>query len=65
MQKRKTVEGDKELTLEQRRRFLKLPIAKRRAQMVKQAARMVRLYQSDKEGRRGEQWQGGDIVEPS
>lgn len=63
MAKRKTVEAKQELSLEQRRRFLKLPIEKRRVQMDKQAARMARHYESAKEVRAREAWQGGDIAE--
>ena len=51
------------LTLEQRRRFLKLPLEERRRQMAEQAAQMVQHYESPDEIQDRAEWQGGDIVE--
>jgi hypothetical protein len=65
MAKKKTAELKRELTHEQRRDFLKMSLAERRRQMAKQAARMVRHYESATEVGERERWQGGDIVELS
>jgi hypothetical protein len=64
MTKRRIVELEQELTLEQRRRFLKLPIEQRRSQMQQQAAQVAQHYESAGQIDEREQWQGGDLVEP-
>jgi hypothetical protein len=46
MKKPTSADTRRELTLEDRRRFLKLPMEERRRQMEQQAARVVRLYTS-------------------
>lgn len=51
------------MTLDQRRAFLKLPIAERRRILAQQAEQAVRQYESDESLREREAWQGGDIVE--
>ena len=51
---------DQPLTLEERRAFLKLPMALRRKIMAEQAVRVEAFYMADTE--RGE-WQSGDILE--
>ncbi len=63
MAKRKAMLPMAELTLEQRRSFLRLSVQKRRREMAKQAARMVRYYQADDKVSEREQWQGGDLVD--
>ena len=65
MTKRKTAEANQALTLEQRRRFLKLPIEQRRGQMAKQAARMRAPLSFESALSARELWQGGDLVEPN
>jgi hypothetical protein len=63
MAKRKAMLPKAELTLEQRRIFLNLSVQKRRREMEKQAARMVRHYQADDKVSEREKWQGGDLVD--
>ena len=51
------------ITLEQRRAFLKLPLAERRRILSQQVEDAVRHYGSDECMKEREAWQGGDIVE--
>jgi hypothetical protein len=60
-----TAEQEQGLTLEQRRRFLALPLEERRRQMAEQAARVAEHYESAEAVKEREVWQGGDLVEPS
>ena len=53
--------SSKQMTLEQRRAFMKLPIKDRRQRMAKQAERMVEYYKSAKKTAQRQAWQGGDI----
>ena len=55
--------ADQSLTLEQRRRFLKLPLVERRRQMAEQAAQMAEHYEAARETQERAEWQGGDIVD--
>ena len=55
--------ADQSLTLEQRRRFLTLPLAERRRQMTEQAAQMAEHYEAARETQVRAEWQGGDIVD--
>ena len=57
------VNSEQSLTLEQRRRFLKLPLEERRRQMAEQADQMVEHYESPDQAQDRAEWQGGDIVE--
>lgn len=50
---------DRELTLEKRREFLRLPLEQRRRLLCDQAARLSAHYERDSTER--EQWQGGDV----
>jgi hypothetical protein len=63
MEKPSMVNSGQSLTLEQRRRFLKLPLEERRRQMAEQAAQMVQHFESPDEIQDRGEWQGGDIVE--
>ena len=56
-------EIERGLTLNQRRAYMKLPLAERRKQLAEQAERMVQHYESEPETTTRELWQGGDIVE--
>jgi hypothetical protein len=57
-----TAEQEQGLTLEQRRRFLALPLEERRRQMAEQAACMAFHYESAAEMKEREKWQGGCFV---
>lgn len=50
-------------TLEQRRAFLRLPLAERRRQMAEQAQRMSEIQDTAAEDHERHEWQGGDLVE--
>ena len=63
MAKPSMVNSEQSLTLEQRRRFLKLPLEERRRLMAEQAAQMVQHYELPDEIQDRAEWQGGDIVE--
>ena len=56
------VKSEPGLTLEQRRRFLKLPLEERRRLMAEQAAQMMQHYELPDEIQDRAEWQGGDIV---
>lgn len=58
-----TTDASQRWTLEQRRAFMKLPLAERRRHMAEQAERMLVYYQSAEEAAERQAWQGGDIVE--
>jgi len=51
------------MTLEQRRAFLKLPLAERRRILSQQAESAATHHESEESLREREAWQGGDIVE--
>ncbi len=51
------------LTLEDRRSFLRLPLAERRQKLAEQAEYMIEHYNSKLVSEERERWQGGDIVE--
>jgi hypothetical protein len=57
------VSSELPITLEQRRAFLKLPLAERRKILSRQAEDAVGHYESDESVQEREGWQGGDIVE--
>jgi hypothetical protein len=54
---------DESLTIEQRRAFLKLPLAERRRILSQQAKDVADHYESEQTVLERETWQGGDIVE--
>lgn len=56
------VSPEEAMTLEQRRAFLKLPLAERRTILSQQAEEAARLYESDQNIGEPEVWQGDDIV---
>jgi hypothetical protein len=57
-------ETDEELSLEQRRAHMRLPLEERRACLAAQADRMIEHYAQGPEQIERSAWQGGDIVEP-
>ena len=57
------VSSEEIITLEQRRAFLKLPLAERRRLLSQQAEQAASHYESEQSLREREAWQGGDIVE--
>jgi hypothetical protein len=57
-------EADEELSLEQRRAYMRLPLEERRARLAAQADRMIEHYAQGPEQTERGVWQGGDIVEP-
>jgi hypothetical protein len=57
------VSSEQTLTIEQRRAFLKLPLAERRRLLSQQADEAASHYESEQSIREREAWQGGDIVE--
>ena len=64
MLKQKDLANSEEvITLEQRRAFLKLPLAERAQILSKQAEEALEHYMSDESVREREVWQGGDLVE--
>ena len=65
MSRRIAIKASQGLTLDQRRSFLKLPIAERRRLMEQQAARVARYYKSKRTTKERESWQGGDIIDAS
>ena len=56
---------DRELSLQERRDFVKLPLDERRRRMAEQAAHMATHYAGPNEVLERQAWQGGDIVECS
>ncbi len=65
MTKRTASQPSRGLTLEQRRSFLKLPLAERRRLMEQQAARVARYYRTRRATEEREAWQGGDLIDAS
>ena len=57
------VGSEEAMTLEQRRAFLKLPLAERRRLLSRQAEDAARHYEFEQSVQEREAWQGGDIVE--
>jgi hypothetical protein len=57
------VSSEEPITLEQRRAFLKLPLAERRKILSRQAEDAATHYESNQSVQEREGWQGGDIVE--
>jgi hypothetical protein len=57
------VSSEEPITLEQRRAFLKLPLAERRKILCRQAEDAAGHYESNQSVQDREGWQGGDIVE--
>lgn len=57
------VSSEETMTLEQRRAFLKLPLAERRRLLSQQAEEAARYYESEQSSQEHQAWQGGDIVE--
>jgi hypothetical protein len=55
--------SEETMTLEQRRAFLKLPLAERRRLLSRQAEDAARYYELEQSVQEREAWQGGDIVE--
>lgn len=52
-----------QLTLEERRSFLKLPLEERRQRLAEQADQLVEHYNQESSSEGRAEWQGGDIVE--
>ena len=57
------VSSEETMTLEQRRAFLKLPLAERRRILSQQAQRAASHYEFEQRVLEREAWQAGDIVE--
>ena len=57
------VSSEEAMTLEQRRAFLKLPLAERRTILSQQAEGAAVHYEVEPGAREREDWQGDDIVE--
>lgn len=57
------VNDEQAMTLEQRRSFLKLPLAERRRILSEQAEDAAGHYEAEQSVQAREAWQGGDIVE--
>jgi hypothetical protein len=57
------VSSEERMTIEQRRAFLKLPLAERRRLLSQQAEEAASHYESEQSFGEREAWQGGDIVE--
>ena len=57
------VKSEETMTVEQRRAFLKLPLAERRRILSEQAEDAACHYESEESLRERVTWQGGDIVE--
>ena len=55
--------GISQLTLEDRRSFLKLPLEERRRRLAKQADQLVEHYNQEQSSEERAEWQGGDIIE--
>ena len=64
MLKQKDLIGEQDtMTLEQRRAFLRLPIAERRRILSQQADDAADHYEAEGSTQEREAWQGGDVVE--
>ena len=57
------VRSEESMTLEQKRAFLKLPLAERRRILSQQAEAAAQHYESEQSALEREAWQGGDVVE--
>lgn len=57
------LEMKQEITLQQRRDYMKLSIEERRKILEAQAEKLAAHYESQKEKDERETWQGGDIIE--
>ena len=57
------VNAEESMTIEQRRAFLKLPLAERSRILSRQAEDAARNYELEEGVLERETWQGGDIVE--
>ena len=57
------VSSEETITLDQRRAFLKFPMAERRRLLSQQAEEAARYCESEQSSQEREAWQGGDIVE--
>ncbi len=55
--------GISQLTLEDRRSFLKLPLEERRKRLAEQAEQLAEHYNQDSSLEERAEWQGGDIIE--
>lgn len=55
--------GISQLTLEDRRSFLKLPLEERRQRLAEQADQLAEHYNQEPSSEERTEWQGGDIVE--
>lgn len=58
-----TSSTDQPLTLDERRAFMKLPLAERRRRMAEQADNMAVEYEGADETGERRDWQGGDFVD--
>lgn len=63
MKDAETSSTDQPLTLDERRAFLKLPLAERRRRMAEQAKNMVDEYEGADATRERRDWQGGDFAD--
>jgi hypothetical protein len=57
------VNSEEPITLQQRRAFLRLPLAERRRVFSRQAEKAATHYEFEQNVQERETWQGGDIVE--
>lgn len=57
--------ADQALPPAQRRDLMQLPLEERRRRLAVQAEQMAEHYEQRSERLEREEWQGGDIVEPS
>jgi hypothetical protein len=55
--------GISQLTLEDRRSFLKLPLEERRKRLAEQAEQLAEHYNQESSIEERAEWQGGDIIE--
>jgi len=61
---KKTAQIDQELSLDQRRAYMQLPLEERRKRLAAQADQMAEHYEQELERIERIAWQGGDVVEP-
>ena len=57
-------EGNRGLSLSERRAYMQLPLEERRKRLAAQADAMIEHYRQEPEQKERLAWQGGDIVEP-
>lgn len=55
--------GISQLTLEDRRSFLKLPLEERRKRLAEQSDQLVEHYNQESTAEERAEWQDGDIIE--